>query len=56
MRVLRQIWQDERGATAIEYGLILALIFLAMAGALSAFGAETIKMWTNVADEVSSAR
>lgn len=55
MRLLRKISQDERGATAVEYGLILALIFLAMAGAISAFGGQAIAMWTNVANEVDAA-
>ena len=31
--------RDERGATAIEYGLILSLMFLVILGALQAFGA-----------------
>ena len=30
MRHLTEILKDRRGATAVEYGLILALIFLAM--------------------------
>ena len=34
MRRFLQIFRDQRGATAVEYGLILALIFLAMIGAL----------------------
>jgi pilus assembly protein Flp/PilA len=31
---------DERGATAIEYGLITALIAVSLIGALSALGAN----------------
>ena len=34
MRRLFELRKDERGATAVEYGLILALIFLAMVGAV----------------------
>lgn len=30
--------RDESGATAIEYGLIISLIFLAIVTALTAFG------------------
>jgi len=55
MRALFSIFNDERGATAIEYGLIMALIFLAMVGAVSQFGQTTINMWDHVANEVSGA-
>ena len=42
----------ERGATAVEYGLILALIVLAIIAALSNVANKTIGMWNNVATEV----
>lgn len=42
----------QRGATAVEYGLILALICLAIIGALSNVANKTIGMWNNVATEV----
>lgn len=35
---LTQFLRDESGATAIEYGLIISLIFLAIVTALTAFG------------------
>jgi pilus assembly protein Flp/PilA len=38
-RFLARFRRDEDGATAIEYGLILALMFLVILGALNAFGA-----------------
>jgi pilus assembly protein Flp/PilA len=34
--VVRAFFRDERGATAIEYGLIAALIALVVIGAMSA--------------------
>lgn len=46
---------DERGATAIEYGLILALIVLAIMVALHSFADATINMWDNVAEKVVNA-
>ena len=52
MRRFRNILGDVRGATAVEYGLILALIFLAMIGALTAFANGTTSMWNNVATEI----
>ena len=39
-RFLSRFRRDESGATAIEYGLILALMFLVILGALNAFGAS----------------
>jgi pilus assembly protein Flp/PilA len=42
----------ERGATAVEYGLILALVVLAMIAALSNIATKTNNMWNNVATEV----
>jgi pilus assembly protein Flp/PilA len=38
-RFLSCFGRDEGGATAIEYGLIAALIFLVIVSALQAFGA-----------------
>ncbi|HST90854.1 MAG TPA: Flp family type IVb pilin [Brevundimonas sp.] len=39
MRVfLARFLRDQDGATAIEYGLIIALMFLVILGALQAFG------------------
>ncbi|WP_030538742.1 Flp family type IVb pilin [Sphingobium sp. DC-2] len=42
----------ERGATAIEYGLILALIALAIISSITSVANKTINMWNNVAMEV----
>ena len=56
MRRIKRLAQDERGATAIEYGLILAMIFLAMIGAVATFGQGVITMWTGVADDIEETR
>ena len=55
MRRFHKIFKDERAATAVEYGLILAMIFLAMIAGVSNFADTTINMWDRVANEVSSA-
>ncbi|PBN43871.1 Flp family type IVb pilin [Sphingobium sp. D43FB] len=44
----------ERGATAVEYGLIIALIVLAMITALTSVADKTTGMWNNVSTEVTS--
>ena len=45
---LRNLGRDTRGATAVEYGLFLALIFLAMIGGIQAFGTTATAMWTSI--------
>ncbi|MDO9587788.1 MAG: Flp family type IVb pilin [Brevundimonas sp.] len=54
-RFLSRFRRDERGATAIEYGLIIALIFLAMVGALTVFGNTTSGLFNTALDAVRSA-
>ena len=51
----RRLRRDKRGATAIEYGLIVALIAIAMMSGLKALGGGAGGMWTNLsatADQV----
>ncbi|GGB14753.1 hypothetical protein GCM10011380_00190 [Sphingomonas metalli] len=55
-RLVRFIAADQRGATAVEYGLIIALIVLAMIGALSTFATKTSAMWDVVSNKVVNAR
>ena len=52
---LKLIVEDEQGATAVEYGLIVALIVIAMIAALQSLASETIVMWDNVSTTVSDA-
>ena len=53
--LMKNLVEDQSGATAIEYGLILALVALAIIGSLSAMAGETIQMWNNVARDVVAA-
>jgi pilus assembly protein Flp/PilA len=55
MRRFLAIFKDQLGATSVEYGLILALVFLTMVGALSLFGSTTIEMWNMVSNKVTGA-
>jgi len=52
---LQDIIADERGATAVEYGLILSLIVIAMIGALNSFADAAIAMWTEVEQKSAEA-
>jgi pilus assembly protein Flp/PilA len=52
---LRRLPADDKGATAIEYGLIAALIVIAMLAGLGALGGGAGGMWTGIYDAVSNA-
>ena len=54
-RFLSRFRRDEAGATAIEYGLILALMFLVILGALNAFGATGSGIFNGAMDAIRSA-
>jgi pilus assembly protein Flp/PilA len=47
--------KDEDGATAIEYGLIAALVSVAAIGALTAMGNSLSTMFNTVSSSLSSA-
>ena len=53
-RTLRRLLADQMGATAIEYGLIAALIVVAMMGGLSALGGGANGMWGKVTSNVQA--
>ena len=53
--LIKRIASDISGATAVEYGLILALIFLAMLAAVQNFGNQTISMWNKVGTKMDEA-
>jgi pilus assembly protein Flp/PilA len=52
--MLRKLRADQRGATAIEYGLIAALIVIAMVGGASALGGGSMGMWTNILTKITA--
>jgi len=46
---------DARGATAIEYGLIVALIVIVVVAGISQLGTQNGGVWGNVASKTESA-
>lgn len=56
VRRFRAFACDRRGATAIEYGLILALVTLAAMSALIGVADVTTNMWANINSKVQNAR
>ena len=53
-KTLRRLPNDQKGATAIEYGLIVALIALAMMAGLRQLGGGAGGMWTNISSQVQA--
>jgi pilus assembly protein Flp/PilA len=51
---LRKIRADARGATAVEYGLIVSLIVIAMVGALGGLGGGVSGKWNNLSGTISN--
>jgi len=49
---LRTLCAEDRGATAIEYGLIAALIACAMIGGLTSLGGGSSGMWGRMSNTV----
>lgn len=52
---LARLVQDDEGATAIEYGLILALIAMALFGAVRGIADNNTGLWATVKDKVTEA-
>ena len=52
---IRSFLQDETGATAIEYGLIAALISVAAIAAMGAMGDALQTLFNTVAGELNNA-
>ncbi len=50
----QRLIQNKRGATAIEYGLIVSLVVIACVAGMSQMAASTNGMWNNIATAVSS--
>jgi pilus assembly protein Flp/PilA len=53
--VVSRLARDDSGATAIEYGLIVALIFLAIVGGLSTFATNETAMYSHISSTISNA-
>jgi len=52
---LRRFVRDESGATAIEYGLIAALVSVAAIAALGALGSSLSNIFSFVSNELGNA-
>ena len=53
MKFSRKLVANEKGATAIEYGLIAALIAVAAIGAMSTLGTKLKNTFSNVSNNMN---
>ena len=53
MKMFRKIFANKKGATAIEYGLIAALIAVAAVGAMSNLGTQINKTFNNTSTQMA---
>ncbi|PKP80360.1 MAG: Flp family type IVb pilin [Alphaproteobacteria bacterium HGW-Alphaproteobacteria-18] len=49
---LHRFCADERGATAIEYGMIVALIFIAIVGSVTSMAGENDKVYETIENAI----
>jgi pilus assembly protein Flp/PilA len=52
MKVIKKIFKNEEGATAIEYGLIAALIAVAAITAMGSLGTNLSNTFNNVSNSL----
>lgn len=52
---LQTAWRDDRGVTAIEYGLIAALIAVVIIGAVTLVGEELQTTFTTISTKLKAA-
>ena len=51
----KNFWADEEGATAIEYGLLAALIAVAIVGTVTTLGGSLNALFTRVSTALTTA-
>jgi pilus assembly protein Flp/PilA len=54
MKIFRKMMKNEKGATAIEYGLIAALIAVAAITAMQGLGTQLSNTFTKVSTEMQN--
>ena len=55
IRFARRFVRDESGATAIEYGLLLAMMFLTILAAVTLFANNSTKKFQDASDAIVNA-
>ena len=55
MELIKNLWRDEEGASAVEYGLLVALIAAVIILAVQGLGGTMNNVFTNVNSAVNAA-
>ncbi len=55
LELIQNITKCEKGATAVEYGLIVSLVVIVMIAALNNVAGSTTNMWNDVSKQVAKA-
>jgi pilus assembly protein Flp/PilA len=55
VKFFKRLSQDTRGTSAVEYGLILSLVVLAVIAAVTGVANETQKMWSDISSKAAKA-
>jgi Flp pilus assembly pilin Flp len=53
MRPLIKILRDEEAVTSVEYAVVLAMILMAILGAIGSLGAQTGGLWGGIHDDLA---
>ncbi|BDG01202.1 Flp family type IVb pilin [Anaeromyxobacter oryzae] len=54
MTKLMRLWKDEEGATAVEYGIMVALIAAVIVGIVYTLGQQLNTAFTNVSGQLTT--
>ncbi len=53
MKMIQNLWNDQRGVTAVEYGLIAALVAAVIVGAVTTLGTGINNTFTTLSGKVN---
>jgi pilus assembly protein Flp/PilA len=53
--LLKSLWEDDSGVTAVEYGLIAGLMAALLVGVMSLFGEQLQRLFTAISDQIGGA-
>jgi len=56
MEKIRNFFKDESGASAVEYGLLVALIAVVIIGAVTALGTSLQTMFSGIATTIGNVK
>lgn len=53
MRPLIKILRNEEAVTSVEYAVVLAMILMAILGAIGSLGTQTGGLWSGIQDDLT---